>query len=200
MSARDARAAREPGARPDIEPSDGLLVERVRDGDRDAYCTLVQRHQEELYRYARGLRLDHDVASDLVQEAFVTGYTRLHQCADPERFRFWVFRILRNRSLDWLRDIRRNSVALDDVTLRAGGRSPSDAASGAELRHTLERALASLTDELREAFLMKHHEGRDYNEMSELTGASVSAMKMRVHRAREALRETLIEAGVGFGM
>lgn len=192
----------EPGPVPDDAggPSDGELVRRVLAGDSDAFEPLVRRHQEELYRYARNLRIDHDVASDMVQDAFVTAYTRIEQCADPDRFRYWLFRILRNRCLDWLRDVRRRSVALDDVTLEAGGRSPHESASGAELRHSIEHALDTLTIDLREAFLMKHHEGRSYQEMAELADASVSAMKMRVHRAREALREALSDAGVAFRM
>ena len=175
--------------------ADAALVAQVLAGDRESFSFLVRRHQDELYRYARNLRLDHDSAADLVQEAFVTAYTRLGQCSDPARFRFWLFRILRNRCLDFLRDIRRRSVSLEDVDLVARG-TPSDAASGSELRDTLARALDALGPDLREAFLMKHHEGRSYQEMAELADASVPAMKMRVHRARETLRETLIEAGV----
>ena len=179
-------------------PPDAQCVRSVLDGDREAFSALVRRHQAELYRYARNLRIDHDVASDLVQDAFVTAYTRLDQCDDPARFRFWLFRIHRNRCLDWLRDIRRRSVALEDVTLEAGDRTPHEAASGAEMRRSLQSALDSLSEDLREAFLMKHHEGRSYQEMAQLAEASVSAMKMRVHRARESLRETL--AGSGYGV
>lgn len=177
------------------EPSDGDLVARVLDGEREAYSLLVRRHQAELFRYARNLRIDHDSASDLVQDALVTAYTRLDQCTDPERFRFWLFRILRNRCLDWLRDIRRRSVDVEEVTLVARG-TPHDSASGSELRQTLGAALDTLSPDLREAFLMKHHEGRSYQEMAELAEVSVSAMKMRVLRARESLREALVESGI----
>ncbi|HEX6589412.1 MAG TPA: RNA polymerase sigma factor [Longimicrobiales bacterium] len=177
------------------EQSDGRLVARVLAGERDAFEHLVRRHQDELYHHARTLRIDHDAASDIVQESFVAAFTRLAQCSDPERFRFWVLRILRNRCLDYLRDIRRRSVALEDVTLVARG-TPGDALAGSELRATIERALDSLSSDLRDAFLMKHHEGRSYQEMAELADASVPAMKMRVHRAREALRDALLQAGV----
>ncbi len=175
--------------------SDAEVIARVLGGERDAYEQLVRRHQQELYQHARTLRIDHDAACDIVQESFVTAYTRLAQCVDAERFRFWLLRILRNRCLDYLRDIRRRSVGLDDVTLVARG-TPGDALADVELRETLTRALDSLTVDLRDAFLMKHHEGRSYQEMAELAGSSVPAMKMRVHRAREALRDMLLQAGV----
>lgn len=175
--------------------NDGVFVARVLAGDHNAFEQLVRRHQDELYHHARTLRIDHDAASDIVQESFVAAYTRLAQCSEPDRFRFWVLRILRNRCLDYLRDIRRRSVGLDDVTLVARG-TPGDAVAGSELRDTIERALDTLSPDLREAFLMKHHEGRSYQEMAVLADASVPAMKMRVHRARETLRETLLQAGV----
>ena len=115
---------------------------------------------------------------------------------EPDRYRYWVFRILRNRCLDWLKNIRRRGVPLEDVDLESGANSPQAAVQQQELRDAIQRALDGLTDDLREAFLMKHHEGRSYQEMAEIGEASVSAMKMRVHRAREALRDTLVADGV----
>ena len=181
------------------EVADGELVRRVREGAREAYSQLVQRHQDALYRYARGMRLDHDTACDLVQDAFVSAYRRLDQCRDADRFRSWLFRIHRNGCLDWLKNIRRQGVPLEDVTLESDDDSPHAAARQLELRGAISAALDQLTDDLRDAFLMKHHEGRSYEEMADIAGASVSAMKMRVHRARDALREHLIAAGVSPG-
>lgn len=187
--------ARMLGDRPD-DRTDGDLVRDVLGGEREAFSALVRRHQDALYRHARGMRIDHDTASDLVQDAFVTAYRRLDQCADPDRFRPWVLRILRNRCMDWLRDIRRKSVALDDVVLEADDRSPEGDLRVDELRRAVTRALDGLSDDLREAFLMKHHEGRSYQEMAEIADASLSAMKMRVLRAREALRDSLDRVGM----
>lgn len=182
------------------EQTDADVVRLVLEGRRDAFAVLVRRHQDELYRHARGMRIDHDTASDLVQDAFVTAYRRLAQCSDPERFRFWLLRILRNRCMDWLRDIRRRSVAIDDVVLESDGRTPEGDLRIDELRRAVTRALDGLTEDLREAFLMKHHEGRSYQEMAEIADASVSAMKMRVLRAREALRDSLDHVGLSAGM
>lgn len=183
-------AARLRVLRDEDTPDDASLVRCVLEGEREAYSELVRRHQTALYRHARGMGLDHDTASDLVQDAFVKAYASLTDCRDPAKFRVWAFRILRNRCLDHLKDIRRNSVPLEKVVLPAEG-NPAGHAEREELRGLLTSALQALPSEMRDAFLMKHHEGRSYDEMADLAGASISAMKMRVHRAREALQESL---------
>lgn len=181
---------------PSGEPGDAALVRRVLEGDREAYSALVTRHQDDLFRYARSMDIDADTARDLVQDAFVKGYTSLASCRDPEHFGTWVFRILRNRCLDWLKNVRRRRVPLDDVVLPDGREGPDGEVALEELGDRLRRALDGLTPDLRDAFLLKHLEERSYDEMAELAGASVSAMKMRVHRAREALRNGLRDDAV----
>jgi RNA polymerase sigma-70 factor, ECF subfamily len=168
---------------------DAPLVRRVLGGDRDAYGQLVRRHQEVLYRFLRGMGLDHDTALDLTQDAFVKAYGSLPDCREPQHFRAWLFRIARNHCLDHLKNVRRLSVpfsALDDPDAIADDRAPMP-----DRALTLGVALERLAPALREAFLLKHDAGYSYDEIAELTGASVSAVKMRVHRAREALRAFL---------
>ena len=152
------------------------------------FAQLVQRHQDQLYRYGRGLGLDHDTALDLVQEAFVKAHERRDQCRDPERVRSWLFRIFRNAMLDWARNVRRTEVPLLDVEEPAGD---EDFAERHALREAIGTALASLPPILREAFLLRHELGHSYEEIAELAGTSLSAAKMRVARARETLREAL---------
>lgn len=152
------------------------------------FAALVRRHQDALYRYGRGLGLDHDTALDLVQEAFVKAYARRDQCREPDRVRSWLFRIFRNGMLDWARNVRRNEVPMLDVEEPAG---KEDFAERHALREAIGAALASLPPILREAFLLRHELGHSYEEIAELAGTSLSAAKMRVARAREALRETL---------
>ena len=176
------------------EPGDSQVVVRVLNGDHDAYAFLMHRHQDAIYRHARGMGLDHDTSLDLVQDAFVKAFDRLEDCRDGANYRSWLFRICRNLCLDELRNVRRLSVpmsALDDPDGIEDPRSGPD-----ELTLTLRAALERLPEALREAFLLKHDAGYTYEEIAELTEASPSAVKMRVHRAREALRAFLIEQGV----
>ena len=171
------------------DPADAQVVVRVLSGDHEAYAFLVHRHQDAIYRHARGMGLDHDTSLDLVQEAFVRAFDRLEDCRDGANYRSWLFRICRNLCLDELRSVRRLLVpmsAMDDADGIEDPRRGPD-----ELTLTLRAALERLPRALREAFLLKHDAGYTYEEIAELTEASPSAVKMRVHRARESLRAFL---------
>ena len=174
------------------EATDAELVARVLAGEQELYARLVERYQAALYRHALGMVREPDAAADLVQDSLVRAYTRLAGCHDPARYAAWVFRILRNRCLDHLKDRRRQTVSLEEGTAFAPDRDdPGERLEQAETRRAVAAALAALPAAQREAFLLKHVEGRSYEEMAELLDASVSALKMRVMRAREALQALL---------
>jgi RNA polymerase sigma-70 factor (ECF subfamily) len=176
------------------ERGDAELVAGVLGGDQELYAVLVERHQERLYRHALGMVKHPDAAADLVQDGFIKAYSRLQSCSDPERFGAWIFRILRNRCLDYLKNRRRQTVPLDERTALAPSRDdPEIHLERSELGRAVERALGTLPDAQREAFLLKHVDGCSYEEMAERLDASVSALKMRVMRAREALQVVLAE-------
>jgi RNA polymerase sigma-70 factor, ECF subfamily len=180
-----------PMQRPSEVP-DAELVARVLAGEREEYAELVRRYQEPLYRHALGMLGSPDAAADVTQESLIRAYTRLRSCHEPDRFGPWTFRILRNRCLDYLKDRRRNTVSIEDESIL--GASETDAAVSLEqeeLREAVFKALDQLPPAQKEAFLLKHVEDLSYDEMTELLGASVSALKMRVKRAREALQDLL---------
>lgn len=181
------------GAEDRAGPTDGALVRRVLAGDVDAYAVLVRRHRDRLGRYAFHLLGNREDAEEALQDAFVRAYRALPGCEDPERFGRWLFRILVNRcrTAGSQRGRRERVLVHDD-----------DALAGAHVGSTAERAawgdairwaLAQLDADQREAFLLKHVEELSYEEMVELTGAGVSALKMRVKRACERLRVILEE-------
>ena len=162
--------------------SDAQLVKRVRAGERDAFGEIVRRHQQALYRHARGMGLDHDTSLDMVQDGFIKAYARLADCHDGAHVRAWLFKIVRNLCLDYLKNIRRANISLEDI---------GDVATSESDDLTLSNVLDKLPVLLREAFLLKHDAEYTYEEIAEMTKSSPSAVKMRVHRAREALRALL---------
>jgi RNA polymerase sigma-70 factor (ECF subfamily) len=180
------------GAPTDVLPDDAAVIALVLGGDSQQFALLVSRYQAGMYRHAVAMVLDHDVAEDMVQETFVKAYAQLATCRERARFRGWLFHMLRNRCLDHLKDVRRRNVPLD----RAGAvfdttEGPAARLERDRLRAQLARALERLPDTQREAFLMHHVEELSYEVMSELLDASVSALKMRVSRARDALSAAL---------
>ena len=181
------------------ELRDRDIIRQVLNGDVEAFRHLVARHRARFARFAVHMLGDRDEAEDALQDAFVRAYRALASCRDPDRFDAWFFRILANRCRT--RGGRRRREALifvrDPVAVAsATGDQPMAPSFAHDLPGRLAGALARLDAASREAFLLKHVEELSYIEMSRLTGAGVSALKMRVKRAGERLRRELEDADV----
>ena len=173
--------------------SDGVIVSRVLRGDVDAYGVLVGRYRDRYARYAVHMLGNREDAEEALQDAFTRAYRSLSRCEEPERFGAWLFRILVNRcrTLGARRGRRARTFVVDEgALLDASEEHPADRAAW---REEIDRALQQLRAEQREAFLLKYAEDLGYDEMSQLTGVGVSALKMRVMRACDRLRELLSE-------
>ncbi len=176
--------------------SDGELVRDALDGSQEAFAALVRRYQDLLYRHAERMTRAPDVAEDVVQLAFIKAHRSLAACNSPDRFGSWLFRIAANTCKDELKSRRNERVSLQDVSVAAGeDADPERQLDRRDLRSRIDRALGRLPLDQREAFVMKHVEGLSYQEMEQLLGVSVPALKMRVHRARDGLQELLGEDG-----
>jgi RNA polymerase sigma-70 factor, ECF subfamily len=171
--------------------SDQDIITRVMAGDRESFATLIGRYSDPLYRHALGMTGSPDVAEDILQTSFIKAYSHLGEVRG--RFDAWLFRIVANGCKDWLKNIRRTHLSYDEDDQPSGYATPDEDLDRTELRQDLDSALAQLAPSLREAFIMKHVEGRSYEEMADLLGTTVGALKMRVHRAREALQALLEE-------
>jgi len=170
-----------------------VIVARVVRGDVEAFAALVERYRDRYARYAFHMLGNRQDAEEALQDAFTRAYRSLARCEDPERFGAWLFRILVNRcrTLGARRGRRsRTFVADETALLEASEEHPADRAAW---REEIDRALQQLRAEQREAFLLKYVEEIGYDEMSQMTGVGVSALKMRVLRACERLRELLSE-------
>lgn len=173
--------------------SDGQIVARVLRGDVEAYAKLVRRYRERYARYAMHMLGNREDAEEALQDAFTRAYRSLARCEDPERYGAWLFRILVNRcrTLGGRRGRRARTFVIDDAALLEA--SEEHPAERTAWREEIGLALSRLRPEQREAFLLKYVEDLGYDEMSRLTGVGVSALKMRVMRACDRLRELLSE-------
>jgi RNA polymerase sigma-70 factor (ECF subfamily) len=172
--------------------SDGELVSEALKGSQPAFGELVRRYQDLLYRHAERMTGRADDAEDVVQATFIKAHRSLRTCRNPDRVGAWLFRIGSNACKDFLKGRKRASISLDEVPeLPAEHGNPDDSLERTRMRGEIDRALQRLAADQREAFLLKHVEGSSYDEMSQILGVSVPALKMRVHRAREELQVLL---------
>lgn len=169
-----------------VELSDGAVVRQVLAGDAEIFRVLVTRYRQQFGRYAVALTGDADTASDAMQEAFIRAWDSIESCREPDRFGSWFFRILTNQCHSARRRWR-DTEDLETLAIPARERS-DDLVERSEMADTLETALDKLTGEQREAFILKHVDGRSYEEMALMLNTGVDALKMRVYRARETLR------------
>lgn len=171
--------------------SDAALVAAVVRGDTEAFGTLLHRHRDAYTRFAVRMLGSHADADDALQSAFLRAYRGIASCRDPGRFAAWLYRIVVNECRTFVvrRDRRERRLVRDDTVLEQALSREAAVDSGA--REEIEAALSQLVTDQREAFLLHHVEEFSYEEMASLTGVGVSALKMRVKRACERLRELL---------
>ncbi len=173
--------------------TDAELVARVLEGEGEAFSVLVDRYYEPCGRYAQRLLGNREDAEDALQEAFLRAYRALARYHERDAFKGWLFRIVVNqcRTVSLRRRRHGQRFVTDD---EAVGRHPvAGAEDGIVLSDALQTSLEAIDPLQREAFLLKYGEGFEYREMAQMTGASVSALKMRVKRACETLRPRLEE-------
>lgn len=169
--------------------TDAELVGRTRAGDPDAFGTLVSRYYDACWRFAYHMLGERADAEDVVQDAFLRAYLAIGRYDERDQFRGWLFRILTNQCRNALtsRGRRTRRFIQDEIALETASAPAPGVPPGVE-DAALVRALGQLDPLQREALLLKYAEGLEYGEMSAMTGAGESALKMRVKRGSERLR------------
>ena len=187
-----------PTAAPDADSAGAtrrsLLIRAAQAGDVRAFAELVDLYYARCLRFALHMLSNQGDAEEAVQDTFVRVYRALPSYVERESFEPWLFRILANRCRSAGSRERRRAefVEFGDVPDRASDHRHDDAIAW---REEIALALAALPAEQREAFLLRHVEDLSYDDMSVATGAGISALKMRVKRACDALRSWLTEEG-----
>lgn len=182
---------------------DAALMLRVRDGDRSAFETLVEKYKQPVVNLVARTVGDFTEAEDVAQHVFVQVYKSAHRYEVTAKFSTWLFTIARNLSLNELRRRSRHRADSLDETfgdddehpmrqapdLRTTG--PTEQLLRDELEAKVEEAIAALPEKQRTALLMCRHEEFSYEEIAQVVGCTLSATKSLIHRARETLKEKL---------
>jgi len=174
------------------------LVSRAQKGDRAAFAALLREHQDEVYTLARRLVGDPHMASDVAQEALIRAWRALPRFRGDSRLSTWLYRITVNTAWTHKKRAGRNrATSIDDhldVAAPAGADHPEVAGEILELRGRLRLALDRLPDAQREVVVLKDIYGWSHSEIAESMGISVTAAKVRLHRARARLARDLEES------
>jgi RNA polymerase sigma-70 factor (ECF subfamily) len=171
--------------------SDRELVAEALRGRTEAFAALVERYLRPAYSVALARTGDPHDAEDVVQDAFVVALERLAECREPDRFAGWLFEIVRNRGLNYVRARTvRQTAPLDDVTAAAHG-GPELDTDRAALHDSLLEALEELSPVQREVVLLHDLEGWRHAEIAERLGFAEGTARFHLHQARRAMRERL---------
>lgn len=178
--------------------SDESLVRRARNGEFGAFEQLFERHRQLVYRFAFQMTRRRDDAEDLVQEAFVRAYQNLHRYRDEAKFTTWLLRIVSNLCTDQARmSTRRNALeqreATDSLDWMTVGHfeNPVDNLIADQRKAALKTAMLALPEHHRMMIVMRDIEEREYEEIAQICNTSLGGAKLRVLRARRALRDRI---------
>jgi RNA polymerase sigma factor (sigma-70 family) len=170
--------------------TDDALMCRVRDGDVQALAPLFDRHHAALLNFYFRTTGNRASSEDLVQDVFVRILKYRRTYRPGSRFLTWMYHIARHARFDYYRR-RRGEVEWDDAY--AATPAPGDPAETAQHRHLLALALQRLPGEKREVLVLSRYQGLRYDEIAELLNCEAGAVKVRVHRAMQALRSCFHE-------
>ena len=177
------------------EDGEGLrkLVERLRQGDTEAFEAVFRLYYPRLADYASGLVRSRDSAEDVVQEVFVALWTQRDRLTSPDNLAGYLYRAVRNRSLN---QIRHKRMVTDWQTRRAAEETPvappaDKESENAEILAAVNQAVATLSPRCREVFELSRNRGLTYPEIAETLGISIKTVETLMGRALKGVRERL---------
>lgn len=177
--------------------SDGTYARQVQDGNRDAFRVLIERYEGMVFDLTHQYADQPEDAEDLAQDIFLKAFDRIDRLRKPDRFASWLYGIAINHCRDYAKNARRDTYAFahteqeDSELADTNELAQDDALIANEHGEQLWAALEELSSSYATAFLLKYRDGLTYKAMSKRLDASVSALKVRVHRARKKLRKIL---------
>ena len=180
--------------------SDYELIKKVAQKDLKAFEEMVHRYKKMVINVCFRLTEDQENAEDLAQEVFFRIYQKARTFRGRSKLSTWIYRIAVNRSLNHLRKqssfVQKRSTSSDPETLKEmpapHHNSPDTVYENKEDRQLINKALDSLPEKQRTAFILHHWEGLSYQEIAEILKSSLSAVESRIHRAKNSLRKVLL--------
>lgn len=176
-----------------MEDKELLLKFSNPDSRNVAFNQLVRKYQQKVYWHIRKMVIDHDDADDLTQETFIKVWKNLHTFRQDSQLYTWIYRIATNECLNFLSSKKRKFfLPLHDVQAELTRKlENSPDIDGSEVQLRLQKALLKLPDKQRLVFNMKYFDDMKYEEISEVLGTSVGALKASYHLAVKKIEDFL---------
>lgn len=185
--------------------ADAPLVQRAQQGDLRAFEMLVVRYRRRIERLIGRLSRDPDLVQDLAQETFLRAWRALPQFRGDSAFYTWLYRIAVNTARKTLADLRRDPVLTesalapahdDDETFRpevepSTADTPEALLASREIAAAVNAAVERLSEDLRQAVVLREIEGLSYEEIAEIMNCPIGTVRSRIFRAREAIAQRL---------
>lgn len=187
------------------EKSDSELVGLCLRGRERAATELVSRFQRPLFSIIHPMVRDAELAEDLAQETFVRAFQKLDQYDSEYKFSSWLFKVGYHLTIDHLRKKRPDTLSIHGapdattsdqqeataITLESRAERPDEVTEARALGDEIERALETLRPEYRAVIVLRHLEGRSYDEIAGIMELPLGTVKTYLHRARGELRGEL---------
>lgn len=184
--------------------ADGELVASAIAGREACFEELVRRYQRPIAAYVYRMVGNYDAALDLTQEVFIKVYNSLTRYRSEFKFSTWIYKIAHNAAIDHLRRHAVREQALTngfdterrEVSLESRRMTPEQESERNERRSEIESVVQLLPAPYRDLILLRHSQDLSYDEIAEVTGLPLGTVKNRLFRAREAMRDHLLERGI----
>lgn len=185
--------------------ADALLVERTKRGDVKAFEMLVVKYQRRIERLIGRMVRDVDLVQDIAQETFIRAYRAIPQFRGESAFYTWLYRIAVNTAKKSLVDLKRDPLVFEtalsshddgDETSRSenelsDGETPESLLASKEIAATVNAAIEALSEDLRQAIVLREIEGLSYDEIATVMNCPIGTVRSRIFRAREAIADRL---------
>jgi RNA polymerase sigma-70 factor, ECF subfamily len=189
----------------DQADADALLVERAKRGEVAAFEMLVVKYQRRIERLIGRMVRDVDLVQDIAQESFIRAYRALPQFRGDSAFYTWLYRIAVNTAKKALVDKKRDPLVLESALVSADdgeepsraenelsdGETPEAVLASKEIAATVNAAIDALSEDLRQAIVLREIEGLSYEEIADVMNCPIGTVRSRIFRAREAIATRL---------
>ncbi len=183
--------------------TDVELIASAIKGRESGFEELVRRYQRPIVAYVYRMLSDYEASLDVTQEVFIKVYNSLDKYSSEYKFSTWLYRIAHNAAIDWMRRNSANLQSLETETadgayqiqLESSAPSPEQERERSEWRSEIDAVVKCLPTVYRELIVLRHSKDLSYDEIAEVANLPLGTVKNRLFRAREMMREMLIERG-----